>query len=89
VEKINSGLIMSFGHGGFGDDFKVKAELVNGTCPHCLHDSILVSLCRDFFRCTLCGHDVEQKINGKISYIPAVISKDSVKFEMSSEQKKV
>ena len=59
---------MSYGHGGFGDDFKIKAELVNGTCPNCAHNVVFISLCKDFFRCTVCGSDLEQKINGKISY---------------------
>ena len=80
---------MSYGHGGFGDDFKLKAELVNGRCPNCAHDVIFISLCKDFFRCTVCGADLEQKINGKISYIPAVLSKDNIKFEAPNESKKI
>ena len=80
---------MSYGHGGFGDDFKIKAELVNGTCPTCAHNVVFISLCKDFFRCTVCGSDLEQKINGKISYIPAVLSKDSIKFGSENESKKI
>ena len=79
---------MSYGHGGFGDDFKIKAELVNGTCPTCAHNVVFISLCKDFFRCTVCGSDLEQKINGKISYIPAVLSKDKIKFELTSNESK-
>ena len=80
---------MSYGHGGFGDEFKIKAELVNGTCPTCAHNVVFISLCKDFFRCTVCGSDLEQKINGKISYIPAVLSKDNIKFEALNESKKI
>ena len=80
---------MSYGHGGFGDEFKIKAELVNGTCPTCAHNVVFISLCKDFFRCTVCGSDLEQKINGKISYIPAVLSKDNIKFEAPNESKKI
>ena len=80
---------MSYGHGGFGDDFKIKAELVNGTCPTCAHNVVFISLCKDFFRCTVCGSDLEQKINGKISYIPAVLSKDSIKFGSENASKKI
>ena len=80
---------MSYGHGGFGDDFKLKAELVNGVCPTCNHSVIFISLCKDFFRCTICGTDLEQKINGKISYIPTVLSKESIKFEVANESKKI
>tara|TARA_R100001143_G_C3260950_1_gene87774 strand:+ start:81 stop:350 length:270 start_codon:yes stop_codon:yes gene_type:complete len=89
VEETNPGLIMSYGHGGFGDDFKIEAELVNGTCPNCAHNVVFISLCKDFFRCTLCGIDVEQKINGKISYIPAIVSKDRFKFEIANDQEKI
>ena len=80
---------MSYGHGGFGDEFKIKAELVNGTCPTCAHNVVFISLCKDFFRCTVCGSDLEQKINGKISYIPAILSKDNIKFEAPNESKKI
>ena len=80
---------MSYGHGGFGDDSQIKANLIKGTCPTCNHDVVFVSLCRDFFRCTVCGSDLEQKINGKISYIPAVLSKDQLKSEIVNESKKI
>ena len=80
---------MSYRHDGFRDDFKLKAELVNGVCPTCNHAVIFISLCKDFFRCTICGTDLEQKINGKISYIPAVLSKDNIKFEAPNESKKI
>jgi hypothetical protein len=29
-----------------------------------------------------CGHDVEQKVNGKISYIPHVADKDKFEYRM-------
>ena len=81
---------MSYGHGGFGDNFKPKtAELVNGRCPNCTNDVIFISFCKDFFRCTVCGADLEQKINGKISYIPAVFSKDNIRFGLANESKKI
>jgi hypothetical protein len=32
--------------------------------------TMLVSLTRDHYRCITCGSDLEQKINGKISYLP-------------------
>ena len=31
---------------------------------------MLVSVTRDFYRCITCGADLEQKVNGVISYIP-------------------
>ena len=31
--------------------------------------TMLVSLTKDHYRCITCGSDLEQKINGKISYM--------------------
>ena len=47
-----------------------KPEVTTGRCPTCHELTMLVSLTRDFYRCITCGADLEQKINGKISYIP-------------------
>ena len=65
-----------------------KTEIVNGKCPHCNFEVILVSLASDHFRCTTCGTDLEQKINGKISYIPVMSSneKDQIKLEIRNGQ---
>ena len=61
----------------------VRAEVVNGICPTCTCDPLLVSVARDYFRCITCGSDLKQHINGKISYIPHVNSSDQIKFETS------
>ena len=65
-----------------------KTEIVNGRCPHCNFEVILVSLASDHFRCTTCGTDLEQKINGKISYIPIMSNnqKDQIKLEIRDGQ---
>ena len=62
-----------------------KTEIVNGKCPHCKFNVVLISLASDHFRCTSCGTDLEQKINGKISYIPIMSSsnKNNIKLEVS------
>ena len=53
------------------DDYiKLKAEIVNGKCPTCNEMTILVGLSPEYFRCITCGADLQQHINGKISYIP-------------------
>ena len=64
-----------------------KTELVNGVCPECSFDVVLVSLANDHFRCTTCGSDLEQKINGKISYIPVMASneKNKIKLELNTD----
>jgi len=63
-----------FGKGRFGGGMIFKTEVVNGTCPTCTSNTIFVSLCPQLYRCTNCGSDLEQKINGVIQYIPAVRS---------------
>ena len=53
-----------------GKDFKITAEIVNGICPTCDEYTPLVGITKQFFRCLTCGSDLEQKVNGVISYIP-------------------
>ena len=55
-----------------GKTVNVEAQVVNGTCPRCTEDSVFVSVYKTIFRCVTCGADLEQKINGKISYMPHV-----------------
>jgi tRNA(Ile2) C34 agmatinyltransferase TiaS len=62
-------------------DINLKTEIVNGVCPTCTCDTLLVSVARDYFRCITCGSDLKQHINGKISYIPHVHSANQIKFE--------
>ena len=70
-----------------------KTEIVNGKCPNCNFDVVLISLASDHFRCTTCGSDLEQKINGKITYIPAMTSlqyeKEKVKLEIRTDVEEV
>ena len=42
---------------------------------------MLISITRDFYRCITCGSDLEQKINGVISYIPRIDIKEDIKPE--------
>ena len=63
------------------DDLDLKAEIVNGTCPTCTCKTLLVSIARDFFRCIVCGTDLKQHINGKISYIPPVNTPEQIRVE--------
>jgi len=65
------------------DDLDLKADIVNGTCPTCTCKTLLVSIARDFFRCIVCGTDLKQHINGKISYIPHVNNPEQIRFEAS------
>jgi hypothetical protein len=47
----------------------IDTELVSGHCEECEMYTILVGLGDAFYRCTNCGFDVEQKINGVIKYM--------------------
>ena len=64
-----------------GKNFKITAEIVNGICPTCEEYTPLVSISKQFFRCLTCGSDLEQHINGKISYIPH-LHKHTLKSEV-------
>jgi len=55
-----------------GKYIKLHAEIVNGKCPTCHELTILVGLTPELFRCISCGADLEQHVNGKISYLPAL-----------------
>jgi uncharacterized protein (DUF983 family) len=58
----------------FGKGFNLKTEVTNGRCPVCESPTVFVSLYKNFYRCMHCGGDTEQKVNGVISYIPAVVA---------------
>ena len=49
---------------------KVSAEVVKGICPTCDEDTMLVGIDKAFYRCMNCGADLEQHVNGKITYLP-------------------
>ena len=52
------------------ENINLQAQVVNGECPTCHEITVLVGLTHDFYRCMNCGADLEQHINGKISYLP-------------------
>ena len=51
---------------------KVHTEIVNGICPDCEEYTMLVGITRRFYRCMSCGSDLEQHVNGKISYLRVI-----------------
>ena len=60
---------------------KVSAEIVNGKCPTCEEFTMLVGLTPELYRCMNCGADLQQHVNGKISYLPVINSpKDAKPF---------
>ena len=67
------------------DTIDITAQVVNGICPTCTSESIFVSVYKTIFRCTTCGADIEQKINGKISYMPHVTKEDGIRVKYFNE----
>ena len=51
---------------------KIQAEIVNGKCPTCEEFTPLVGLTPELYRCMNCGADLQQHINGKITYLPTI-----------------
>mgnify|MGYP003656250477 FL=1 len=51
--------------------FKVfhKIDTVVGTCEECNEEAILVAIVTEYYRCTNCGADTRQHINGSIRYL--------------------
>ncbi len=44
-------------------------DTVQGICENCEEESILVGIVTDYYRCTNCGADTRQHINGCIRYL--------------------
>ena len=44
-------------------------DTVHGICPHCSEDTLLVAVVTDYYRCTSCGEDTRQYVNGSIKYL--------------------
>ena len=49
---------------------KFKPEITPGLCPHCHTPTSFVSIVNDYYRCTNCGDEVQQYVNGVIKYLP-------------------
>ena len=44
-------------------------DTVSGVCPECEEQTILIAIVTDYYRCTNCGYDVRQYVNGSIKYL--------------------
>lgn len=44
-------------------------DTVHGICPYCNEDTLLVAIVTDYYRCTTCGEDTRQFVNGSIKYL--------------------
>lgn len=59
-------------------DFINNIDTVEGHCPECGEHAILVAIVKDYYRCTICGEDTKQYVNGCIKYLR--ISKEDEKW---------
>ena len=58
---------------------KLETQIVTGECPECNTLTMLVSFDTNLYRFVNCGHDLEQKVNCVIKYIPTMTLKDGEK----------
>ena len=83
ITKNNSKPDHSLEKPSVGANLQINTEIVNGNCPHCKHDTVLVSIWTNcIYRCLTCGFDVKQLVNGKISYIPHVDDPKKFRYNM-------
>ena len=59
---------------------KIYAEIVNGKCPTCDEFTMLVGITNEYYRCMNCGADLQQHINGKITYLPTMATREDGKL---------
>ena len=61
-------------------------DTVHGICPHCDEDTLLIAFVSDFYKCTNCGEETKQYINGSIKYLKLNdIDREWLKENPSSE----
>ena len=64
------------------EKFKFKNSMfidnVLGICPECKEEAFLVAIVHDYYRCTNCGEDTRQFVNGVIKYMK--LSNDDKEF---------
>ena len=59
----------------FRKPLQLQARIEHGICPECNLLSPLLFLYENFYRCSLCGQEIEQYVNGVIKYIPITENK--------------
>ena len=64
-EKLNS-LVEEIGKDMFG----IRVQVEWGRCPYCEMVTQLLSLHKNYFRCSQCHETTRQYVNGHISYLP-------------------
>ena len=70
--------------GPFGKALDLSTQITHGVCPTCEHEGLFVSINPKIFRCTTCGSDCKQYINGSIRYLPAFSMPPEVSKDVQS-----
>ena len=71
----------------FFKNINLHSEITHGVCPNCNEHTALISITKDLYRCVTCGFDLEQKVNGQISYIPAHQVERFIKSDVAQKGK--
>ena len=66
----------------------LRTEVVTGRCPICDQPTVMISFVTDKYRCINCGENLEQKVNGVISYLPIGSSMFSSKPDLKNGSEK-
>jgi ribosomal protein L37AE/L43A len=48
----------------------IDSLIVHGICPSCKELTALVSIVDNVYKCTTCGDELKQHVNGVIKYLP-------------------
>ena len=51
-------------------NFTIDSLIVQGICPGCKRLTALVSILDNIYKCTNCGDELKQYVNGVIKYLP-------------------
>jgi ribosomal protein L37AE/L43A len=51
-------------------NFTIESLIVHGVCPSCKELTALVSILDNIYKCTSCGNELKQHVNGVIKYLP-------------------
>ena len=62
-------------------------DTVLGECPHCKEDTLLVAIVTDYYKCTMCGQEIRQYVNGSIKYLK-LDSEEQEFVKRKAEEKK-
>ena len=73
-----------FRQGPFGKALDLSTQLTTGVCPTCNQEGLFVSINPEIFRCTTCGSDCKQYVNGSIKYLPAFTKSTEVNKDVQS-----